>query len=255
MSTTFIFSSCSEQNAQATENTIITESKPSITEILTETNVVANTLSEEKISESDYDIINNIGIIELIDNCNVWKHYIHGSYSDPTDKINTITQINNETYRELHITYCNDGFISRLENALDMDLTETNGYIACPYSSIDELKTSALRCFSEDYINNDTGFSSIVENNSSLFYLDYDYSSAIGIVDEIVIENMTEDNITFLAYFIVPDNDIQFTYKYTFVYENDHWVLNAEETVEQIKNICKTLDKSEKTVYNINDNK
>lgn len=197
--------------------------------------VKEKTIEIDEQSADTYSRLSEMGIIELLDSCNIWDSYLWGFFSYYADEADGTSYNLKETdfgypysYTELIIS---PEHKEKIEKALDVELTldESGKYYKCPFNGIDDLYQAAAGYFTNDEFYYIIGSHGVVQYFGSLYRPDTTYSKEYTEPKSAEIIEETDKKIIFTISSESPDNDITLEKRYTVVFENDRWLLDREE--------------------------
>lgn len=178
-------------------------------------------------SSQDLEIITELGLPELIDKCSLWDMVFYSdAYIDGSALTNTVEIDSDPHYSEYRITDSSPEFIPKIEEATGIELEQSDGYYKCPFFTVEEMRSSAKRLFTDRYIENAyDGLEYVKEYNGSLYARLGGNGHPGGRIINARIRSMSDERVDFTAIFADGTTGV-YSQGYTVKKEDGSWKLD-----------------------------
>ena len=189
---------------------------------------------EVEYSDTDYAYLKDNGFIDLAADTEIWRKYLSCAYTNTSPESSEYGErrsFEGVPYEmtELIVNVSDEEMISRIEKALNVTLVrnETNEYYLCPFGTVNEMRSAAMRCFSEKRFDELFPDDFIREHDGRLFVVDSVGGKPDGVCAAAAITSRSDDRLEAVLAF---DNDVfdeMYTITYVFVRQNGGWVVDG----------------------------
>lgn len=181
----------------------------------------------------DMDMISEMGLPDVIDNCESWDMFFFSDvWIDTESLLNTVEIDGVPYYSEYRIKEDMPQFMPNIEKVLGVQLELAEGYYKFPFTTVEEVKKNAQRLFSDKYIeavfNN---FTQIKEYNGSLYAQLGGRGNPGGWIANAYIYDSSDSFIDFSATFV--DSFIgTYSRRYKMIKEDGSWKINEIDYID-----------------------
>ena len=197
----------------------------------TSTAFVSETL---EVSEEDYIYLEENGFIEIASDYEIWRKFLACTYTNcipESSKYGERRSFEGVPYEmiELIINVSDNRLISRIEKALNVTLVrnETNEYYLCPFKTFDEMRSAALKCFSEKRFDELYSDGFIKDYDGRLFVVDSVGGTPDGICVAAKINSISDESVEAVLAFDNEVFDDMYYITYVFIKQNGNWVIDS----------------------------